>query len=91
MRIIRFLNSKYKAHSSCLAGNHAQGVAMTCKNLVQSHSYAATTPTIKINAVKKLGSKVILSGDTYDEAYNFAIKFAKEKIIILCIHMMTCM
>ena len=38
-----------------------------------------TTPTIKINAVKKLGSKVILSGDTYDEAYNFAIKFAKER------------
>ena len=49
-----------------------------------------TTPTIKING-KKLGSKVILSGDTYDEAYNFAIKFAKREIIILCIHMMTCM
>ena len=29
--------------------------------------------------LKKLGSKVILSGDTYDEAYNFAIKFAKER------------
>jgi len=37
-----------------------------------------TTPTIKVYAVKKLGSKVILSGDTYDEAYNFAIKYAKE-------------
>ena len=37
-----------------------------------------TTPTIKIDAVKKYGSKVILFGDTYDEAYNFAVKYSKD-------------
>ena len=62
------------------AGNHAQGVAMTCQKLRLQSSIVMplTTPTIKVNAVRKLGSKVILSGDTYDEAYNFAIKYAKE-------------
>ena len=69
--------SRVFAYSS---GNHAQGVAMTCQKLRLQSSIVMplTTPTIKVNAVKKLGSKVILSGDTYDEAYNFAIKYAKE-------------
>jgi len=62
------------------AGNHAQGVAMTCKELKISSSIVmpSTTPTIKVNAVKKYGSKVILHGDTYDEAYQYAIKFSKK-------------
>ncbi len=62
------------------AGNHAQGVAMTCKKLKLSSSIVmpSTTPSIKVNAVKKLGSKVILAGDTYDEAFDFAIKHAKK-------------
>ena len=62
------------------AGNHAQGVAMSCKKLKLESSIVMplTTPTIKVNAVKKLGSRVILSGDTYDEAYSFAIKYAKD-------------
>ena len=61
------------------AGNHAQGVAMTCKKLKIESSIVmpSTTPSIKVNAVKKLGSKVILFGDTYDDAYKFASNFAK--------------
>ena len=78
-KISKLKNIKHIVAAS--AGNHAQGVAMTCKKLKLQSSIVMplTTPTIKINAVKKLGSKVILSGDTYDEAYNFAIKFAKER------------
>ena len=62
------------------AGNHAQGVAMTCKKLKIPSSIVmpSTTPSIKVNAVKKYGSKVILFGDTYDEAYQYAIKFSKK-------------
>ena len=62
------------------AGNHAQGVAMTCKKLKIPSSIVmpSTTPSIKVNAVKKYGSKVILYGDTYDEAYQYAIKFSKK-------------
>ena len=62
------------------AGNHAQGVAMTCKKLKIPSSIVmpSTTPSIKVNAVKKHGSKVILYGDTYDEAYQYAINFSKK-------------
>ena len=77
-KISKLKNKKHIVAAS--AGNHAQGVAMTCKKLKLESSIVMplTTPTIKVNAVKKLGSKVILSGDTYDEAYSFAIKFAKD-------------
>ncbi len=77
-KISKLKNIKHIVAAS--AGNHAQGVAMTCQKLRLQSSIVMplTTPTIKVNAVKKLGSKVILSGDTYDEAYNFAIKYAKE-------------
>ena len=52
------------------AGNHAQGVALAAAKLgvkafiVMGHN----TPEIKINAVKNLGARVIMHGDTFDEA-----------------------
>ncbi len=63
------------------AGNHAQGVALTCQKLkiLSSIVMPQTTPQIKIDAVKDYGSKVILHGDTYDDAYQYAVKFAKSK------------
>ena len=62
------------------AGNHAQGVALTCKKLKLNSTIVMplTTPSIKINAVKKHGTKIILHGDTYDEAYQYAIKYSKK-------------
>jgi threonine dehydratase len=38
----------------------------------------ATTPQIKINAVASRGAKVILHGDSYDEAYEHALTLAKK-------------
>ncbi len=77
-KISKLKNIKHIIAAS--AGNHAQGVAMTCKQLKLKSSIIMplTTPTIKVNAVKKLGSKVLLYGDTYDEAYSYAIKYAKK-------------
>ena len=63
------------------AGNHAQGVALTGKKLgiqpviVMPH----TTPPIKVDSVKARGAKVVLHGDTYDEASEYSIKLAMEK------------
>jgi threonine dehydratase len=73
--------SKPKHIVAASAGNHAQGVAMTCKKLKINSSIVmpSTTPSIKVNAVKKLGAKVILFGDTYDEAYQYAIKYSQKK------------
>tara|TARA_B110000263_G_scaffold249000_1_gene265325 strand:+ start:698 stop:1570 length:873 start_codon:yes stop_codon:yes gene_type:complete len=63
------------------AGNHAQGVALSSKKLGIKATIVMpkTTPKIKINAVKSLGGQVILHGDTYDDAYDFAIEKSKNE------------
>lgn len=63
------------------AGNHAQGVALTGKKLgIQTVIVMPkTTPPIKVSSVKALGAKVVLHGDTYDEASEHSKKLAKEK------------
>ncbi|MCF6179008.1 MAG: threonine ammonia-lyase, biosynthetic, partial [Geopsychrobacter sp.] len=52
------------------AGNHAQGVAFSALKLGIKALIVmpATTPEIKINAVKALKAEVILHGDNYSEA-----------------------
>ncbi|HUR40635.1 MAG TPA: threonine ammonia-lyase, biosynthetic [Verrucomicrobiae bacterium] len=52
------------------AGNHAQGVALAAQRLGLSATIVmpGTTPTIKVDAVRALGGKVVLHGDTYDES-----------------------
>lgn len=52
------------------AGNHAQGVAFAAKKLGLKALIVmpATTPEIKILAVKALGAEVVLFGDNYSEA-----------------------
>ena len=63
------------------AGNHAQGVAYSAKKLGLKSIIVMpiTTPLIKINAVKNLGSKVVFFGDNFDEAYNHAVSLAKKE------------
>jgi threonine dehydratase len=52
------------------AGNHAQGVAMAAKKLRVKATIVMprTTPQIKVDAVRRLGARVLLYGDSYDEA-----------------------
>ena len=52
------------------AGNHAQGVALAAQKLGCRAIIVmpVTTPRIKVNAVAHRGAKVILRGDSYDEA-----------------------
>jgi threonine dehydratase len=56
------------------AGNHAQGVALAAQKLGCSATIVmpVTTPQIKINAVRLRGARVVLHGDSYDEAYGHA-------------------
>ena len=63
------------------AGNHAQGVAMAGSRLGIKTVIVmpVTTPRIKSDAVKALGGRVILHGDTYDEASAHAKSLVKEK------------
>ena len=52
------------------AGNHAQGVALGASrlNLRATIVMPRTTPGIKVDSVRALGARVVLHGDTYDEA-----------------------
>ena len=63
------------------AGNHAQGVALAADRLGLNATIVMpkTTPDIKVKAVQSRGGKTVLVGDTYDDAYQHAIKLAKEK------------
>lgn len=65
------------------AGNHAQGVAYSCKTLkIQGKIFMPkTTPRQKVTQVKRFGCEfvqVILCGDTFDDAYLEAEKFCNE-------------
>jgi len=63
------------------AGNHAQGLALSAQKMGVKATIVmpSTTPQIKVNAVKARGAKVILRGDTYDEASDYAQKLVAEK------------
>ena len=59
------------------AGNHAQGVAYSCKNLgIPGRIYMPiTTPRQKVSQVKRFGGdfvEVVLTGDTFDDAFHEA-------------------
>jgi threonine dehydratase len=60
------------------AGNHAQGVALAAQTLGCDAVIVmpVTTPQIKINAVQSRGARVILHGDSYDEAQTHAQQLA---------------
>ncbi len=63
------------------AGNHAQGVALAASRLgIRAIVVMGeNTPSIKVDAVTALGGKVILEGDSYDEAAEFAHGLARSK------------
>lgn len=63
------------------AGNHAQGLAMSAKILGVKATIVMpkTTPDIKVNSVRARGGKVILHGETFDEASKYSFKLVEEQ------------
>jgi threonine dehydratase len=66
------------------AGNHAQGVAFACQhlNIRGTIVMPVTTPQQKIRQVNWFGKQtieIVLSGDTFDEAYATASLIALEQ------------
>ena len=63
------------------AGNHAQGVALAAQQLRCSATIVmpATTPQIKIAAVAARGARVVLFGDSYDDAYAHSVQIARRR------------
>ncbi len=62
------------------AGNHAQGVALAAAHLGIEATIAmpTTTPSIKVDAVRALGARVELRGDSFDESRAWAWARAEE-------------
>jgi threonine dehydratase len=65
------------------AGNHAQGVALSCQLLGMKGTVfmPSTTPKQKVKQVYHFGKKnvdVVLMGDTFDDAYREAIVYAEN-------------
>lgn len=63
------------------AGNHAQGVAFaatraSAKSIVVMPT---TTPLIKVERTKDYGAEVVLHGDVYDEACEYAMHLAETE------------
>jgi threonine dehydratase len=62
------------------AGNHAQGVALGARALGIRAVIVMpqTTPDIKVDAVRSLGGKALLHGDSYDDAYAHAMELVQK-------------
>jgi threonine dehydratase len=63
------------------AGNHAQGVALAAAKLGCPATIVmpVTTPRIKVDAVIARGARVVLTGDSYEEAYAEARRLARKE------------
>ena len=63
------------------AGNHAQGVALAAQRLGVDATIVMpiTTPAIKVDAVKRRGANVVLMGDAFDQASEFASGLVAER------------
>jgi len=63
------------------AGNHAQGVAFHAQRLGIHAKIVmpVTSPLVKINSTKQWGAEIVLSGESYQEAYNEALNIQKRE------------
>lgn len=72
--------AKAKGVVAASAGNHAQGVGYSAREfgIKATIIMPEATPLLKVTGTKELGAKIILHGDNYDEAYLYALDYAKE-------------
>lgn len=79
---------KQKGIVAASAGNHAQGVALAARMICDSGEgicpmvtivMPETTPLIKVENTRSLGARVVLKGDTYDDACEEALRIEREE------------
>ena len=63
------------------AGNHAQGVAYAAQHagVPATVVMPTTTPLVKVNNTKDYGARVVLHGETFDDAAALAAQMAEEE------------
>jgi threonine dehydratase len=72
-------NSNIRNFVTASGGNHGLGVALACKTLGLKCTIflPASTPLVKVNAIKRLGADVVLHGASWDEANDLAMDAAR--------------
>ncbi|MDO4267810.1 MAG: threonine ammonia-lyase [Eubacteriales bacterium] len=79
---ISTLSEEAKRHGliTASAGNHAQGVAYAAKlaGIKAVIVMPTTTPLIKVNRTRGYGAEVVLYGNVFDEACDYAYQLAEE-------------
>jgi threonine dehydratase len=67
------------------SGNHAQGVALAARKLGCRAVIVmpATTPEVKVNAVRALGAEVELHGDSFADAHARAMSWQRQRKLTL--------
>ncbi|GAA6063076.1 hypothetical protein JCM10212_003134 [Sporobolomyces blumeae] len=70
---------RWRGVVACSAGNHAQGVALSGRELGIACTIVMplNTPSIKYQNVSRLGAKVVLHGSDFDEAQRECARLAK--------------
>ncbi|GAA5844152.1 hypothetical protein JCM3766R1_003273 [Sporobolomyces carnicolor] len=70
---------RWRGVVACSAGNHAQGVALSGRelNIACTIVMPLNTPSIKYQNVARLGAKVVLHGQDFDEAQKECQRLAK--------------
>ena len=80
------LSEKQRAQGvvAASAGNHAQGLAMAAAKLGVKATIVMprTTPQIKVDAVRNRGAKVVLEGDSFEEAEKCAKTLVDQQQLI---------
>ena len=73
--------SRKRGVISASAGNHAQGVAMAAQKLNTRAVIVMgkNTPSIKVEAVRRWGARVILFGESYDQAAAHAAALCEDR------------
>lgn len=71
---------KAKGLITASAGNHAQGVAYAAKlaGVKATVVMPTTTPLMKVNRTKGYGAQVVLEGNVFDEACEYAYQLADQ-------------
>lgn len=72
---------KAKGLITASAGNHAQGVAYAAQaaGVEATIVMPTTTPLVKVNNTKDYGAKVVLHGETFDDAAELAATLSQEE------------
>jgi len=75
---------KDKGVITASAGNHAQGVALAANKLGLKATIVMgrNTPSIKVEAVRRQGARVVLHGDSYDDAAAHAHDVGKARGLV---------